>query len=71
MRALFFDQEPPKDRRFRIVALELVHAARTGQFPFAGPLHAQPERVRAAFVAVQSHLIAWERVRDRRAVNQG
>lgn len=42
--------------------LELIHAARTGDFPEAGPLREQSERVRRRFAIVQQAVLAQDRI---------
>jgi hypothetical protein len=44
-------------------ALELAHAALTGQFPMPGALADQPERIRHRFAIVQECMLAAQRAR--------
>lgn len=40
---------PPKDRKHYGTALDLVHASKTGDFPFPGGLREQPERLAVTY----------------------
>jgi len=53
----------PKDRRMAQWAHDLIHAVRTGQFPYPGPLREQPRKVQAWFRAIQTVSLIVERVR--------
>lgn len=45
-------EEAPHDRKQASLALDLIHAARTGQFPYAGGLADQPMRIRSLYYRV-------------------
>lgn len=44
------------------MALDLIHATRTGQFPYPGDLHAQPQRLQRWYRGVLATSIAADRV---------
>ncbi len=47
--AALFGKPPPEDRSRRDLAMDLLHAAGTGQFPFPGGLRDQPRKVQEWF----------------------
>ncbi len=50
--------EAPHDRKMATLALELIHAAKTGQFPYPGALRDQPRRMAGLFQHVSVILLA-------------
>ena len=55
-------EKPPEDRRMCVMALDLIHATRTGQFPYPGELRAQPQRLQNWYRAVLLTAVVSERL---------
>lgn len=61
MLALLLGEDPPEDRSCLVMASKLLHAARTGDFPWPGGLEDQPDSIRGWFHRVHVMLLASER----------
>lgn len=61
--ALYMGKPPPEDRALSLMALDLVHAAGTGEFPFAGGLRDQPRGVQDGYRLVLKCRIEMGRAR--------
>jgi hypothetical protein len=68
---LLLGEQAPEDRRMCVMAMDLIHATRTGQFPFAGPLRAQPQRLQSWYRAVLMMSVVAERIGPAAAMSGG
>ena len=45
-----------------VMAMDLIHATRTGQYPYPGPLRAQPQRLQSWYRTVLMMAVVAERI---------